>query len=228
MAHSYLNQTEIRIQKFTNLLNMALNIQYGCGLCAPETWVNFDSSPTIFLQRLPLLGKAFAGKGFPEFPRNIRRGNIASGLPLDEGSVDAVYCSHVLEHLSLLDLRAALKETHRILKLGGVFRFVLPDLEYYIQQYTDSDDSDRAHEFLEATMLGVKARPKSFGGLLREWFGGSKHFWMWDFGAMSNELEKCGFVGIRRAAFGDSVYPAFSEVEDSGRWENCLGVECVK
>ncbi|MCI5142460.1 MAG: methyltransferase type 11, partial [Candidatus Electrothrix sp. ATG1] len=29
-------------------------IHYGCGLSAPESWLNFDASPTLRLQRIPL------------------------------------------------------------------------------------------------------------------------------------------------------------------------------
>jgi SAM-dependent methyltransferase len=208
--------------------SMSVNVQYGCGLCAPESWVNFDSSPTIFLQRIPIFGSLFVGRGFPLFPSNIKRGNITQRLPLDDNSVDGVYCSHVLEHLSLADLRVALAETHRILKPGAGFRFVLPDLEYYIRSYVESDHPNRALEFLQATILGVKERPRTISGMLREWFGGSKHLWMWDYTSMRSELESCGFTGIRRASFGDSVYLAFSEVEEANRWQNCLGIECSK
>jgi hypothetical protein len=30
--------------------------QFGCGLCAPPTWLNFDASPAMRLQRLPAIG----------------------------------------------------------------------------------------------------------------------------------------------------------------------------
>ena len=30
--------------------------QFGCGLCAPPRWLNFDASPAMRLQRLPIIG----------------------------------------------------------------------------------------------------------------------------------------------------------------------------
>lgn len=44
------------------------------------------------------------------------------GLPnIKKESCDAIYCSHVLEHLCLVDFRIALLNTFNILKIGGVF-----------------------------------------------------------------------------------------------------------
>ena len=34
-------------------------IHYGCGLDAPKEWINFDASPTLRLQKTPLLGLLF-------------------------------------------------------------------------------------------------------------------------------------------------------------------------
>jgi hypothetical protein len=45
---------------------------------------------------------------------------------------------------------------------------------------------------------------------------------------MAGELEAAGFTAVRRALFRDNPDPRFQEVEDIGRWENCLGVECKK
>jgi len=66
-----------------------MNVQYGCGLSAPAGWENFDSSPTLWLQRLPLVGRCFLGKQ-PNFPKEVRWGNIASGLPVGQNQADRV------------------------------------------------------------------------------------------------------------------------------------------
>ena len=94
-------------------------IQYGCGLSAPENWKNFDSSPTLRLQKVPLLGKLV---NKTPFPSKVIYGDIVKGLPgIKDNSCDGVYCSHVLEHLSLEDFRIALRNTLNILKPGGYF-----------------------------------------------------------------------------------------------------------
>ena len=108
-----------------------LCIQYGCGFSAPDCWRNFDSSPTLRIERIPIIGKPFH-KNKVRFPKNVEYGDIINGLPIPEQFCKAVYCSHVLEHLSLEDFRIALKNTYSMLQMRGIFRMVLPDLEHAI------------------------------------------------------------------------------------------------
>ena len=203
---------------------MSLYVQYGCGLCAPDGWVNFDASPTLRLQKIPVLGRFSKVR----FPASARFGDIRLGLPIAPASADAVYCSHVLEHLALDDLRLALKNTAAILRPGGVFRLVLPNLKISAQEYIQSTQPDAAIRFMEATLLGRKTRPRGLSGLLRSWLGNSEHLWMWDFDSLSMELTKAGFGSIRPAVAGDSGDAMFDKVEDAGRWNGALGIQCLR
>lgn len=201
-------------------------VQYGCGWSAPPGWRNFDASPTLRFERLPFgLGLLYKRNEF-RFPRNVEYGDIVKGLPVSLGSSEAVYCSHVLEHLSLSDFKIALNNTRKILRPGGVFRLVLPDLRYSIEQYINDSSADAALSFMRETCLGYETRPRGIKGLLISWLGNSQHLWMWDYKSIELELFNAGFVDIRRASFGDSSDSRFKEVEDKVRWENCLGVEC--
>jgi SAM-dependent methyltransferase len=160
------------------------------------------------------------------FPSNVQYGDIVKGLPLKAGVCSGVYCSHVLEHLSLEDARIALRNSRLILRPGGVFRLVLPDLALYIKTYTESRSSDAASRFMRDSMLGKVTRSRGVVRIAREMFGGSQHLWMWDFPSLADELRRQGFSSIRRASFGDSDDPMFSFVEENVRWQDCLGVEC--
>ena len=50
-------------------------------------------------------------------------------LPYEDGSVDAIYSSHALEHLPFRRARAALVEWARVLKKDGRLFLAIPDLE---------------------------------------------------------------------------------------------------
>lgn len=207
-----------------------LYVQYGCWKDAPQGWDNYDSSPFLVIERLPYIGKYLIKKLRPNdlmpFPESVKFGDILKGLPNYTGSCDGVYCSHILEHLSKDDCLIALKETRRLLSKGGVFRFVLPDLNYYVKQYVGSDDPQSALSFMKNTGPGEVKRHRGLKNIGKELLGGSRHRWMWGYKSLSKELSKAGFSEIRRAEFGDSIDSNFSFVEKQERWDNCLGIEC--
>lgn len=202
-------------------------IQFGCGLCAPPTWRNFDAGPAFWLEKnLPFLREALVRKGFPDYPANIDYGDVVAGLPVAERSARGVYCSHVLEHLALNEFRAALLNVFRYLRPGGTFRLVVPDLEYIAKSYVAAGGPDAAIRFMQEAHLGEPHKSRGLSDKARSLFGRSQHLTMWDFKGMAEELRQAGFVNIRRAACKDGTDPRFLDVEDPGRWENCLGVEC--
>ena len=49
--------------------------------------------------------------------------------PVPDGSIDAIWCSHNLEHLYRHDVPAALGEFYRVLRPGGLVFLTLPDLQ---------------------------------------------------------------------------------------------------
>ena len=203
-------------------------VQFGCGLCAPSQWRNFDSSPTLRLQKLPMVGKFIPSGPFGRFPENVEYGNIVNGLPIAADSVKLLYCSHVLEHLTLEELRRSLHNCYHHLQPGGIFRFVLPDLEFMSRQYVNSTDPDAALKFMQISWMGIENRQRDLLSFLKEWLGGSQHLWMWDYKSISRELSAVGFQDIRRAQLGDSGIAEFSELENPERWHNELGIQCCK
>lgn len=191
--------------------------------------MNFDAGPAFWLQKnLPFLRSALVSKGFPDYPRNIRYGDVIAGLPIGPESVRMVYCSHVLEHLALEECRQTLRNVHRYLVPGGTFRAVLPDLEWLARCYLDSSDFEAASRFMRDSDLGIQSQPGGIGGGLKRLFGRSSHLWMWDYKNLERELQAAGFQSVRRAQLGDNPDPLLRQVEHPARWENALGVECIK
>jgi SAM-dependent methyltransferase len=133
-----------------------------------------------------------------------------------------------LEHLTLDEFRVALRHTFRLLKPGGVFRFVVPDIEESARLYVDAQDAEAAIRFIRRSGLGRVSRPRGLVSMVKELFGHEHHLWMWDFKSLRNELETVGFSGIRRCQFGDAKNSAFTLVEDSSRFEGALEIECSR
>lgn len=192
----------------------------------PDGWINFDCSPTLIIQKLPIAGSIIRTVCKTKFSKSVRYGDIVRGLPVGDHTAKGVYCSHVLEHLSLHDLRVALRNTHRILLPGGIFRMVLPDLRHIAAKYVGDETPAAAIDFMKETMLGKERRARGFSGLLRTWIGNADHLWLWDYQSLSKELIDVGFSSVRRAYFQDSLDPCFNAAERADRWHNTLGIEC--
>ncbi len=204
------------------------HVQFGCGFCAPEGWLSFDCSPTLRFERIPVLGRLFT-KNSRRFPRNVRYGDIVKGLPLSPSRCKGLFASHVLEHLSLADLHRALANCRELLATGGIFRMIVPDIEALSRRYLsalESGNSEAAARFVKDSGLGQREHSGGWWRRLRAALGNSRHRWMWDWSSLSTELRKAHFSAIRRCAYGDCEDQAFLAVEDRGRFDGCLAVEC--
>jgi hypothetical protein len=207
------------------------SVQFGAGLCAPDSWQNFDVSPTLLLSRIPMVSSLLK---MPKWPRNVRFGNVVSGLPLSKSSCARVYSDQVLEHLSLESLRRALRNIFDMMMPGGVFRSFTPDLKHSIRLYEKAvaggNASDAASIFVRAIGMGVEST-SSFRDKLREHFGNSRHLWIWDEQSICRELEAAGFGDFRRALYLDSGDSLFDSIESCSEWRHeqlALGFEVRK
>ena len=96
-----------------------LLVNVGCGSAHHPAWINFDYAPST-----------------PE----VRRCDLRRGIPLGTGEADAVYHSHVLEHLTMEEGEAFLRECSRVLRSGGILRIAVPDLERLTRAYVAALD----------------------------------------------------------------------------------------
>lgn len=90
-------------------------LNVGAGLHASSEWTNLDMAPAP----------------------DVIRHDIRKGLPFAHDTFDAVYSSHVLEHLAPADGDRLISEMKRVLKLGGIARVVVPDLERTCRAYLE-------------------------------------------------------------------------------------------
>lgn len=89
-------------------------LNLGCGDRFRPTWTNVDIA---------------------SFGEGVIAHDLFEPLPFPEGSFDCVYHSHVLEHLDASAAKRLLRECYRVLKLGGVLRIAVPDLEGIARSY---------------------------------------------------------------------------------------------
>lgn len=89
-------------------------LNFGCGTNYLADWINIDT---------------IAGDG------NIIYHNVLNGLPFENDYLDAIYCSHVIEHFQLDEAKKVISECYRTLKKNGILRIVVPDLQNIINEY---------------------------------------------------------------------------------------------
>lgn len=210
-------------------------IHIGCGQTILPGWSNYDNSPSVRLARLRWLPGVMrrlglvsrASSDFIGMARSggIRYCNAAKRIPQTDGVVDAIYTSHMLEHLSRVQARRFLSECMRVLRPGGELRISVPSLAVLCRNYADMGDADRFF-----ASLHVEARPiEGVLDLLRLWWAGHRHHqWMYDGPSLARLLESCGFVRVRVVTQGETSLDLMAGVDLTERAEESVYVECLK
>jgi predicted SAM-dependent methyltransferase len=120
--------------------------------------------------------------------------DLRSGIPFPDGSVEAVFLEHVVEHFTLADDIALLSECRRVLAPGGIIRLGVPDFGRYLESYA----ADGA--FIEQLRPGRPTRLLAVGEVALD----HGHRSVWDGETLELVLEESGFVDARRRAYGES------------------------
>ena len=179
---------------------MSIRVNIGCGRTPTEGWLNFDNSPAIKLAKSPFkykLAKAIGllNEGQIEnikwnMENNIQFADATKSIPLQTSSVDCIYTSHMVEHLSQKGVRSFLKEVKRVLKVGGVVRIAVPDLRIAVDDYLEKNDAD-------AFMRGILVQAPEINTLKQKislFISGYRHHqWMYDGASLSKLLIEMGF-----------------------------------
>ena len=121
--------------------------------------------------------------------------NLARPLPLPDGSADAVFHEHLLEHLTLEQGLAFCVESHRLLRQGGILRIGVPDAGAAARAYAGDDG-----EFLQRVRPG---RPTQMLAL-QELFYYPGHHTMYDLETLALVLRAAGFSSPEQRAFGET------------------------
>jgi hypothetical protein len=83
-----------------------------------------------------------AGPISPEgfVPMGRAHGSEVYPLPCDDGVIDEIRASHILEHFSHREVGVVIAHWVQKLKPGGVLRVAVPDLDWIARHYLSGDD----------------------------------------------------------------------------------------
>jgi len=182
---------------------VATRLNIGCGRSPTPDWINYDNSPSVWMARWPTLASLAARLGlidqhalaFVAFCRShrIRHADAARRIPPADATVDAIYTSHMLEHLDRVEARVFLAECRRVLKPGGILRLAVPDLRYIAYLYLRAND---ANGFLSHLQFDLDKPRGLMARLHRMLSGGRGHHWMYDRDSLLALVEAAGFAEV--------------------------------
>jgi predicted SAM-dependent methyltransferase len=143
--------------------------------------------------------------------------DINRSLPIDDCSLDGVFCEHVLEYFSLADGERIATDIRRCLKPGGIFRIIVPDAERIMREYFESPARLAERRDSETAIEAVNSyfRQRYDNQFLYDWL------------AMKAMLERAGFQVVSRTYFRKSKNSDLVLDHPKYEWES-LYVEAVR
>jgi SAM-dependent methyltransferase len=210
-------------------------LNLGCGYQTSERCTNIDWSVPIRLKGsrvgrrvAPLVLDGERRRAYDAIAGEVMRHDLRKGIPFPDQSVDAVYHSHLLEHLDREVVPTFLAEVRRVLKPGGIHRIVVPDLERDARDYLASLEAAAAgsvdaaaHEQQVRVLIEQMVRREAYwtaqrGPARRRLENvllgdarkrGETHQWMWDRVSLPAELVAAGFVDSQVLSNTESQIP---------------------
>jgi len=211
-----------------------LKLNLGCGDHCPEGWVNIDSSPmgqlSKLLQYVPFTGNL---KFIKRWPKGVVNMNLTDSFKFESASVDYIYTSHLIEHLTFEEGEFFLKECFRVLKEGGTIRIITPDLQKLIQDYLENSETNSA-------LAGKIFLKNSFffdipyTGNLWRWLKlyirrKNNHHSLYDNHGLKHALKLAGFKEIHNSGVDNStVAEIFLSIDIKERHNGAICFEAVK
>jgi SAM-dependent methyltransferase len=241
---------------------MTIVVNLGCGNKTHPDCLNFDWSIYARVKRNPigrrLAPLVFNGvrlKQYEALDDHVVVHDLRTGIPLDDDSADAVYHSHVLEHIDRELVTDFFTEIHRVTRPGGVHRVVVPDLERYAREYLASleqalhdSQAQVRHDSLVSQMLLQMVRREAYGTSLQRPLRrrvenlvlgdarkrGETHMWMWDRVNLPRALQDAGFHDVQVVDWRTSRIAGWNEMAldqnaDGGEYKpESLYVEAIR
>ena len=218
-----------------------LNLGCGPGRLPPD-WVHLDGSWNARLARHRVIRRTLGRLGIIsrtnaalEWHPEIICADLRRPLPFPAGAFEAVYASHVLEHLHDDEARALLDECYRVLQPEGVIRLVVPDLRYMVRRYLEAATASERNGELAADRLNedlhLRPRSSASGHMLFRAYSALTEFhwhkWLYDAESLMQRTRGAGFTAVEQRGYLDSRIGGIGEIEHATRVLDGAGI-CIE
>jgi SAM-dependent methyltransferase len=178
---------------------------------------------------------------------STRKAPQAWKIPYPDGAFEAVFCSHMIEHISHFRIEQVVCEINRVLRPGGVLRLLTPNLRKLAEAYVNNDRETMA-KYLAEDGSGIRSDlgpGQAFMGFIvsqgydnylvdsqmSELVAGYGHLYSYDFEMLSGLLRRYGFGSIEEPSIHESKIAEHKLLRTCQYDEDALHslvVECVK
>lgn len=154
--------------------------------------------------------------------------DLRLGIPAFENSLELVYHSHMLEHLTYQEGISFIKDCYKVLQPGGTMRVIVPDLELWINAYVNNNnfffDQYRRDGGIDKEIYVTKAAV--FMGMLHN----HEHKCGYDFESLRWLVEYVGFIDVKRTLYADGDVKDLDIIEpmEPLKIMESLCIECKK
>jgi predicted SAM-dependent methyltransferase len=225
----------------------AKRLHLGCGPTVIDGWLNIDGSWSAWFARHQRIARLLGSlRLVPKrlvtnfYPGSIVMHDLRKPLTfVPDGTCEAVYASHVLEHMLFPDAQQVLRESFRVLEPGGVARFVVPDLRAIVREYLGEGTVADAHgeipdlqgaDRFSARFLNASTARQDGSVFYRTYTALTNfhlHKWMYDGASLARHMTAAGFVDVRQRDLHDSEIAGIDAIEAPERVAGGNGV-CVE
>ncbi|MBW2142681.1 MAG: methyltransferase domain-containing protein [Deltaproteobacteria bacterium] len=204
-----------------------IKINLGCGNQAIEGWINVDYAFGARLVKLPLFRTINRKlKLFNlNWSKEIFIHDLRKKFPWKDNSIDVIYSSHTLEHLSKKEGGFFLQECHRVLKEGGLIRIIVPDLKVLVLRYINGEVS--ADEFIDALGVSYESEEDNQIKKFLVKFIKFPHRCMYDTDSLLKIMKNIGFGASGKKSF-ESKISDIQKIELPERTKNAVIIEGEK
>jgi predicted SAM-dependent methyltransferase len=133
-------------------------LNLGCGAVRPpDPWVNVDTILAVHAA-MPEAQAAPVRAQLAAEPNYVEHDIACLPWPWEDGSLNGILASHILEHFDCLTALALVRECRRVLAPGGVLRVSVPDAAYFRAVHVEDNAANAERLFGQplyggATML---------------------------------------------------------------------------
>jgi predicted SAM-dependent methyltransferase len=127
--------------------------------------------------------------------------DLREGIPFDTDTVDAIYSSHMLEHLTYRDGQELLAECWRVMRPGGLISIAVPNARLYIEGYMGYREIPVDYFGWEPALN----RTTAIDAVNYVAYMGGEHKYLFDEENLVHRLARAGFENVRARAFDSDL-----------------------